>query len=69
MLTHSYHSVDLHSGTPTSYGDSEDRVRKFHQEDFQDEDDDKERVPTVETPYSNSELYCVQLVLLQCEWC
>jgi len=44
MLTHSYLSVDLlHSGKPTSYGDSEDHLRKFHQEDFQDEDDDKRK--------------------------
>ena len=36
-----------------SYGGGEDHVRKFHQEDFQDEDDDKKKM---ETPYSNSEL-------------
>jgi len=32
-----------HGGIPASYGGGEDHVRKFHQEDFQDEDDDKKK--------------------------
>ena len=32
-----------HGGKPTSYGGGKDHVRKSHQEDFQDEDDDKKK--------------------------